>query len=727
MTAVTILCLIYMLALTGGIAFWLARCSRKDRLKRLKSFKLGKFVLIYFAAIPLFFLAERFNGHAIEEAVWLAICACFDVVKLSFDYTVVAPLAAESMLFHVTADLLFCLVVLNAIMFTLSFCGQWLFNRISLLRAKRSKKMVVVIGESGSIPSLLHSVPKGYRAILAGELTPALKDEAFLSGAAYCGLPAENDPALALKKLFKDFSRRKVAVIMDLRDDERTALCVKNLCTLIEEAQLKRFPLDEDVGLGVYVFTERENADIFTRYAESSGGIIRFINRHKQIAMNFVDDYPMTQFMTERELDYSTATVREGIALNVLLIGFGRLNESLFLTSVSNNQFLTLKDGRLIPKPVTYHIYDRYYPEGKFTSEARVHSGSLHHGYLRYESFLNAVGGHEKDYLELIPMPARTVKHPLEVTHPDFYASVRDVLRNENAYSYIVVSFGTDMENIELAEKLRQKLGEWGVTAPVKIFVKVRDRSAAESLNGDLGGLILFGSDSSCVYNTEVILHEKSERMARLMHLFYTAVGEIGDGHIKNDDAVLQSGKIRELARASWYGYKQFQRESNTYACLSARMKLQLCGYDIGEGGEDRTEEFLKKYQENDPRIPSGLTVAGKPVWAYPNDKQFRTSLRWRLVVQEHQRWCANMIANGLIPADREELAKNKKELFPMRKHKNITTMEGLVEYRKIMANTFKTSEEKEDVIRYDYQIMDDIDWLLKQCNLTIVKKERTD
>ena len=723
MNIVIILTLVYMLALLTAIVVWLAHCSRKERLKRLKNFKHGRFAFIYLAVIPLFFLAQRFNGQTVDGAFWLSVRACIEVVVLRFDFATVSPLLQENILYHVAVEMLFSLVLLNTLMLTLSFCGQWLYNRLSFLLAKLlKKKLVIVVGTDKNALDILASVPKGYKGILIAPLTPALKEKAYLRKAACFEPTDEDDLAIFVRKICGNLEKRKASVILKLEDDEKSLRYAEQFCSFIKSSRLTQIPLRKDVGLAVYIFASKTNEAIFIRYVEASKGIIRFINRHKQIAIDFIDRYPMTQFMTAREIDFATATIRDNIDLNVLMVGFGKLNESLFLASVSNNQFLTMKNGKLAPKPVTYHIYDRYYPRGKFTAETKVHSGNLHHGYLRYEEFLSFYKGRENEFLEWVPMPAKTVKHPLEVTHPDFYASMRPILLKENSYNYIIVSFGTDMENIELAEKLQQKIREWEVKAPVKIFVKVRDEKAARSV-GNLDNIIFFGSNSGCVYNAEVILHEKIDRMARAKHLLYTAEYKIKDAGI-SEAFSRGDAEVIDAARESWFKYKEFQRESNTYACLSARLKLQLCGYDYAETGTDCSKQFLKLYEKDDKRTPSEYTVEGKTIWNYSNGEQFRPSLRWDLVVQEHQRWCANMIASGLIPCSKKELWEQEKdELLEKRKHGNLTTMEGLMEFRKTIAMKKNTSTEKEDVIRFDYQIMDDIDWLLKESGYKIIQK----
>lgn len=149
----------------------------------------------------------------------------------------------------------------------------------------------------------------------------------------------------------------------------------------------------------------------------------------------------------------------------------------------------------------------------------------------------------------------------------------------------LLVSYGSDAENIELAEKLQQ--------------------------------------------------NEKTEQMARQRHLLYTAEYEVKEnGRAAN--TVVNDDSIKKSARDKWYLYKQFQRESNIYACLSIRLKLQLCGYDYSIDGEDCSDEFITRYEQRDKRTPSAYTLDNKPIWQYSNEEQFRESIRWTLAVQEH-------------------------------------------------------------------------------------------
>ena len=720
---VTLICLLYMLAIVAVVIVRLCRSSRKERLTRLKSFKRGKFVFIYAAMIPLYYLAYRYNGVSVEGSLLQCIATGIETVVLKFPYSTLSALMNANLFYHITVIFGFVLVILNALAFTASLCGQLVVNAVSLLITRcLRKKVVVVVGYNQGSLDIIKSIDKSMgKAVLAHKHSREAQDDAFILRADYLSFDGEN-LGKTVSRLFRKFDKRKVYVILNCEDDAENLLYVKQLGEIIESANLTSLPLTDDCGLQVFAFGKKDNESIFMRYVEQTKGLVKYVNRHEQIAVDFAQRYPMTQFMTEREIDFDTATIKDSVNLNFFMIGFGNLNESLFLTSVSNDRFLTLKNGKLTPKPVSYYIYDRNYPSGKLTdTDEEIYSRSLNHGYGRYKRFLELNSGKKSEYLEFIPEPADVHVNPCDVASPKFYSSMYDVLKNENSYSYVIVSFGSDMENIELAEKLMQKFRDWNITSVVKLFVKVRDDKL---FKGDFenGDLHLFGSSRSCVYNAAAILSEKTERMARLRHLLYIA--EDAQKASPDRTVSLSENELSDLARDKWYGFKQFQRESNLYACLSIRTKLHLAGYDIAEDGDDLSSEFEAKYEAGDKRTPSPLTVDGKTIWAYSNAEQGSQSLRWTYAVTEHARWCANMICSGVVPSDKEEIKRSGGKVLSKRLHGNLTTMDGLVEYRKLIAEATGSTEEQTDVIRYDYQLMDDAVWLLRKCGYKIVKKK---
>ena len=115
MTILTAICLVYMLAVATSVLMQFARADSK--VKFVKSFKKGQFVLIYVAGLPLFAMAHYYNGLTIDGAVVSAIKSTVEMVTLQFDYEAIALFAQNNLFYMVTAYLCFVLVAINAGLF----------------------------------------------------------------------------------------------------------------------------------------------------------------------------------------------------------------------------------------------------------------------------------------------------------------------------------------------------------------------------------------------------------------------------------------------------------------------------------------------------------------------------------------------------------------------------------------------------------------------------------
>ena len=164
-------------------------------------------------------------------------------------------------------------------------------------------------------------------------------------------------------------------------------------------------------------------------------------------------------------------------------------------------------------------------------------------------------------------------------------------------------------------------------------------------------------------------------------------------------------------------------------------MGLDYC--ENGEEGEALTEEeYMRIYAGSD--LPNtekyDLRAGGKSIVYYGID--FAESRRKTMAIHEHQRWNSFMISRGMIPASREQILSETKtnsngeveftngKNYSLRRHGNLTTFDGLVEFRRIVAHRDQKPEEKKDVIKYDYQLLDDAYWLLTQSGYKIIRKK---
>lgn len=162
-------------------------------------------------------------------------------------------------------------------------------------------------------------------------------------------------------------------------------------------------------------------------------------------------------------------------------------------------------------------------------------------------------------------------------------------------------------------------------------------------------------------------------------------------------------------------------------------MGLDYCNESINDLPGLTEQEYFDIYAEGD-FIDTGtysLTVDGKKIVNYT--LEFMPSKRTNLAIQEHQRWNSFMISKGMVPATINEILTDKSiqngkpkftngKNYKIRRHGNITTFEGLIKFRKLVAERDQTDELEKDVIKYDYQLMDDAYWLLKSCGCKIIK-----
>jgi len=442
------------------------------------------------------------------------------------------------------------------------------------------------------------------------------------------------------------------------------------------------------------------------------------------------------------------------------MIGFGKPNRQVFLTSVANNQFITgTKDGVDL-KPVTYHVFDKNVAEN---------NKNLNHLYYRFKNeYLGAgksadpkecksestednkvttIGVDPKDYLPLPALPAVEHYHHLDINSPDFYQEIRKIVtKSAKDVNFIIVSFESDLENIDMAQKLVEKRREWGVNDLI-IFVRVKKSHNNHFIFRE-ENVYYIGNESECAYNIEAITNDKIFKMAQMRNEIYDLEYKLT--HKKDfevsDFAVLDN---KENANKDWYIVKcQLERESNVYGCLSLQSKLNMmgleyCKVDANDKPALLEEDYIKYYAVNDlpdyytaKELPDVKTYtdkfAGKKVVKYTLN--FRESRRKNFAVLEHYRWNSFMLSKGVVPSTKEqirnetfvkngELRHTNGKNYRLRRHGNLTTFEGLVEFRKMVAKREDKDETEFDVIKYDYQLLDDAYWFLSQNGFKIVRR----
>jgi len=724
----------------GWHAYEIKRRDRRARVEFISKFKKGSCFIIYIAAIPLFMIGMIYEGIDFFYSFFKSIKTSIDLVVLKYDTSEVASLMGKSTVYKVAVYLCFAFVTINAVMFAFSvFC-----RRIAVWKEHKewescTQSKLLVVGFNKNNVKIYKSEKK-LPAMLVDEISADDRKEMYVSSVRCIskdtsktnskGLTELDEYCLdEIKKCF-DGRVSSISVIVNTGDDKKNiALCHRInsvACAYFDKNDIKKLA-SALARVKVYVFGSPKHETVYATIAEESHGCIRYVNKYRQIAMDFVDRYPLTQFMTDKQLDYESSLVKDGVDINVAMIGFGKTNQQLFLTSVANNQFLCRGvDGGLDLKQVHYYIFDKNDIENK---------KNLNHSYYRFENeFGDRIKAESEgrfngkiEYLPMPPLPSDTEHNPkkLDINDEEFYSFLRDKLKGESSFNYIVIAFGTDLENIDMAHKIVAKKREWGLKN-THIFVKIRSGENDYDIFRKKE-CYMIGDEDRVVYTMDKINDDVLTSMAKMRHRIYALEYEL----TKDDgEPPLPIDQVYENAKCEWHAsLTEFERESNVYGCLSLRSKLHLMGLDYckmsdtGEAISDKS--YMEIYAgEDKPQYLKDVCAEDKMIVDYPLD--FNDTRRTNMAIQEHYRWNSFMISKGFVPASLNEIATEKKKGkdYSLRRHGNLTTFDGLKIFRDVVAESRGiTDKRKTDVIKYDYQLLDDAFWLLDKNGYKIVKK----
>lgn len=800
-----------------------------EKLLYIRDYKKWKFIYIY---IALFFMNLAAAGYSEGWFVVRDILSTFkqtvESAVLKFDYNHIKDLFEASLYCRILFISIYCLLFINTVLFAASLFYIQIWKSIRLSSMRKKEKMVVFFGFNEGTLKIIKTVDQKKYGCLVIDNFDNNYDELLKRNIPFIKSNIDDKENIDrnLENIYSKYRYNNCYIIINTGTDKLNLLIAKELCTLLQK--------DTDNKIRGYVFGSSDNESAFIKYVETSLGKIKYLNKSKLVAFNFVDKYPLTKFMNDTHIDYNTGTLKD-VDVNVFLIGYGNTNKQILLASIANNQFITLKDNVPTTKLVNYYVYNSKDSQGK----------NMNHYYYRLENDENYFEGREDEFLSdpKDTKPANIIpRNKIDIENKDFYSILKeDIIKTKKEdINYVIVSVSKETDNIDLAEKMIAKINEWNVDENTYVFVRAIDSSIEEeeeykSLNQNnnqfveteylINGIKLsskdsknhlkskkyffFGEEDKIVYNFDKILSEELESIARNRDAVYkveSMASKIKKENEKNNkkEAIVipyeQQVGLSDKIRQSWYtGLTQIQRDSNLYAVLSVRSKLQLLGYDVIKDNEPELldtnkyeqvefKDFYNKYFENsNVKKDFDFTFYDKdnnPIvkTIFKTSLEFPPCVRTYMAMQEHLRWNAYTISMGVIPSTVKEIIEtrsNGKDYLICRKHGNITTFDGLLKFDKIVAiknyikdqisNKWKEENknienyqvDKEmleytcqnifindfdkcemifdqldekvkleylleaDVIKYDYQLLDDLECLFKLCDYKLVKKIR--
>ena len=722
---VILACLVLLFA---ELIFVLANLIFKKRAQRitfLRSFKKGKCAIIYLTAIPLYFVGHLYSGKPILESFFSSINKIINIVVLKYDTSTIKDLMNDDAVYAFTIYFCFILIGFNALLFTFSLTIQQIWSFKEGCKAMLTKKDKLFLFGYNPENLLIYKSDKKRNKVIIDNISDGECTELYKKNISFISTSGTSVQIKNIFRLANRFDREYIIVINTGNDEKNLDLCKKFTQKISESSDAVKEKLF--LNMRIFVFGDPRYETVYEGVVSKAYGCINYVNKYQKIAMDFIDKYPISLFMNEEYIDYETSLLKKDVEMNVFFVGFGKTSQQILLTSVANNQFLYESDDGLDIKTVKYHVFDKY--------DANKNK-NLNHSYYRYKNERDNMD--QEDYLPLPSLPADEHFNLLDINDKDFYNRIYQSATNgSKTLNFVIVAFGTDLENIDMAQKLIEKRKEWEIDNFI-IFVKIRSESLASSFVNDKRCYVI-GNEAETVYNIDKILGDKIFKMAQMRNEVYDLEYDITTSpNVIIDDEYIK--KTHDKAYRNWYAEKsQMERESSLYCCLSLRSKLNLMGLDYcekdGENGLSE-EEYLKIYAKDDmPDTSKYYTKAnGKSIVTY--DLDFAESRRKNMAVHEHQRWNSFMISKGMIPATKEQILNetvvtsagkvkytNGKN-YSIRRHGNITTFDGLVTFRKMVAARDGVSEEEKDVIKYDYQLLDDAFWLLDKNGFKIIYKQ---
>ena len=412
-------------------------------------------------------------------------------------------------------------------------------------------------------------------------------------------------------------------------------------------------------------------------------------------------------------------TIDNSYDINVIMVGFGELNKKILIGSVANNQLLTRdSSGKIIPKIISYTVLAEGVNNG--IKEAIP--------LFRYENELFRYDEDKKItesglYLELPPLPANVDFIDTKFDTGVLLDKISELSGDENKLTIIIIDSENTENSLNLASELFSHKMFKGKTDSIKVFCRTPGTAGYP--------IYTFGIDSD-FYNATRIIEDKIYNMAIGRNRIYTLESEylkdIADGSFDGS-----FDEIIALADYKWYTKRSYaDKASNIYAMLSIRSKLNLLGLDYAKVDDPREEidNYDTLYTKGEIEYIPDIMVMGRKIPAEMT-YEFTTSVRGILAHQEHYRWNSFMLSMGYIPASIDNILneRNSDSSFTngknisTKRHGNITTDRGLIKYRQLLSVRDGCSELERDVICYDYQLMDDVIWLLKRNGYKIIAR----
>lgn len=719
------------------------------------------FLTAFITGIILFSLALSYkkDGDTSFSPLYLIASSIGLALKSfggDFDASTLSALAKDNTLFAIASFVHYIVSVVLTFIVAIKIFGKNAINRVHVfINSLRAK--YIVIGASGQAEIFLDNLDFNQRkhttVILDANQKEKKKD---LMSKGFAVVVIKDGKDLAQKKAINDknnfakstfmalktsgFSRttNNTKIIAMSKDDEQNLLIAKLVTEYIKEqinpeksakGKIKLTSEQSEklqhINLKAYImYSSWDRAEHFT-FTDYALGRIRFFSPAEMRARKFAIENPITSMIPTTWIDVEKAKLKKSYNIGNIFVGFGITNKQILEKSICNNQLLGVDyNAFVIDKNAKNH-------------EKQFHNSAI--GLFRPEL---KSGKDEKGQDRYFKNPSEKNKFVFEeqdALYLEFYEKIcEEVERND--FATVIVALGNDKLSLETALELRQKLHERDLLVGetdrqayqrVKIFVKIIEKTvfSDESLLNHASDCKIktFGADKE-VLSEEYIINEKLDTIAK---------------RIANEYCDNSSKEVAEYTK--WDGLPEIERDSNRYAAMSIRTKLNLLGFELKESNEEQDNAVAKLYEAT-----YGMNFANRQQATV--NKQWTTNdfsdgyvdfperdekgniadtARNNLARLEHQRWSAFYLSNGWTKLEKAKVTADVRKDVQAKQHACLTVFEELEKLRDLQASDAVTkkgvSEEHaksdEDTVRYDYFLMDKLLGNLKDSSYVVLKR----
>ena len=638
-------------------------------------------------------------GATTGEGIFLDISTCIakslSACFLNVDANIISPAIEQSVMFTVAFVLSYILNLFTLLFVLVGLLGRYFINFIKVTYILHNKKeKFIIFGHNDDAVDFSKSVPSKNVIFWVGNIDKAEKKKLLTKKS--MNLYFEKLDEKAVNK----FKNAKVHFVSFETDNEKV-INIINIFNLIE---------NKNFNLHIAIDNQYEEAFKYNYYHNS----VNFFNKYSLMSQKFLADHPITKYLNNQQIDTTTATVKQDVDLNIFLFGYGAPNKNLFPKLVIDNQFATIQDGTRRRKKVKYHIFDKEdFKDKNYTAN--------------FDRYVNAT----YDKSQYFDLPHK----PMEMTYyrEDFFTSsffntldsVVDKVSRENSLTYVIVSFGSDLDNYDETIRLKRYFAQKGLEHQILFFCRITQDTYIHLLEET--GIIPFGEFDIMDYDT--IICEKLNKLS-VERNFQQCLKEP-----EVVEAIVQINKISSIKKQQeelnklklglWNSLDVYTRDFNIYNSINIRTKLNLCGFDVEGEEEVSNKEYYKVYDA----LNEMIVVSREKVYTYPYPESF--SARNMLAYQEHLHSNAFWFMKGFAPMRKDDFCNNPKLTLCKYKKKQLITLtscDGLDEIILWLKELRDTGDARCANIEYDlkkplYQVMDNVP-LYKYSVYKIYKKQ---